>query len=47
MELKNLKEYLEFKMQDQRRNKEKTRFKFSSTKDNHLMLFIKSKYIAK
>ena len=48
MELKNLREYLEFKMEDNRRLKEKSRFKLARTEgDPTLMLHIRSKYRSK
>jgi len=45
MELKSLKDYLELKMQKERRENEKTRFKFVTTEgDNRLIFYIKNKY---
>lgn len=44
MELRNLREYLEYMMHSQSRGSKKTRFKFGKTKDDDLVLYIKSKY---
>lgn len=44
MELKNLREYIEYMMQPQRRSSKKSRFKFDTTADERLIFYLKSKY---